>query len=89
MPALLRIPPHVACEVVDGEAVLLNLDTGIYFSLNPSGTLAWQALSQKGDPEQALVALRAGYPAAPAQLTRDFAAWLSELEDNGLVIREG
>lgn len=89
MPTQLRIPPHVACEVVDGEAVLLNLDTGIYFSLNASGTLAWQALRQDGDPEQALLAFRAAFPTAPAHVVQDFSMWLTQLEANGLVVREG
>lgn len=34
--------PDVQCSVLDGEAVLLNLETGSYFTLNRVGTVTWE-----------------------------------------------
>ena len=33
------IPEHVAFQVLDGQAVVLNLDSGRHFGLNEVGTL--------------------------------------------------
>lgn len=35
---------HVTWKVLEGESVLLNLDTGIYFTLNATGTAAWELI---------------------------------------------
>lgn len=36
--------PSVLDEVFDGEAVLVNLETGRYFALSPTATKVWTAL---------------------------------------------
>lgn len=43
----LKITPHpdVQCSVLDGEAVLLNLKTGSYFTLNQVVTETWELLN--------------------------------------------
>lgn len=33
---------HVTWKALEGESVLLNLDSGVYFSLNETGTAAWE-----------------------------------------------
>ena len=35
---------EIAHKVLDGEAVLMNLSDGTYYSMNQSGTLVWQLL---------------------------------------------
>jgi hypothetical protein len=41
-----RRSPHVVYQTLAGEegAVLLNLDTGVYFGLNPVGARVWELL---------------------------------------------
>lgn len=36
--------PHVVAEVIDGEAIVVNLDSGNYFSLRETAASIWQAL---------------------------------------------
>lgn len=36
--------PNVVSETVDGEAVILNLESGFYYSLDRTGSLLWDAL---------------------------------------------
>ena len=38
--------PDVAAKVIDGEAVIINLASGMYYSLNGSGSVVWELLSQ-------------------------------------------
>lgn len=87
VPDRITIPSHVVCEVLDGEAVLLNLHSGIYFSLNSTGTRAWQLLQQLGDTEAVLTEV-ARHSGATGERTRDdLLGWLAELEHNGLIER--
>lgn len=36
--------PDVVSEIFDGEAVIANYQSGLYYSISPSGSLIWQAL---------------------------------------------
>ncbi len=31
-------------ETLDGETIIINLETGCYYSMNPSGTTIWDAI---------------------------------------------
>jgi hypothetical protein len=45
MTARFRInTPHVVAETLDGEATIVDLDSGTYYALNESGSLIWDGL---------------------------------------------
>ncbi|HVA44190.1 MAG TPA: PqqD family protein [Acidimicrobiales bacterium] len=81
----LRVPAHVAYEVLEGEAVLLHLGVGEYFQLDPIGTRMLQLLAAGSDREQVLAALMADYEVEPAILATDFDRLVDELLAAGLV----
>jgi hypothetical protein len=83
----LRIPDDVISEIVDGEAVLLNLKTGVYYSLNHVGTRIWQLIEQLGDERRVRDAGLGEYAVDAAQLDLDFARLLADLLERGLVAR--
>lgn len=39
--------PDVAAKVIDGEAVIINLATGMYYSLNGSGSVVWELVEKR------------------------------------------
>ena len=41
-----RIPESVLFQELDGEAVLLHLESGVYFGLDPIGTRMWHLLEE-------------------------------------------
>ena len=43
-----RIQEDVLFQELQGEAVLLNLKTGVYLGLNPLGTRIWKLLQEDG-----------------------------------------
>ncbi len=45
--AAFRIPDEVIFRELDGEAVILNLDTGIYFGLDAVGTRIWRLIEER------------------------------------------
>jgi hypothetical protein len=83
----IEVPAHVADEVVGGEAVLLNLRTGVYFGLNATGTRAWGILKRTGNPEHLLNEMQHCYGTHAPALQMELTSWLAELEQCGLICR--
>ena len=65
---------------MDGEAVLLHLGRGVYFSLDPVATRLWEHLHHCGDVEAAIDEMAMEYQADRAVVARDAYAFLAELE---------
>jgi hypothetical protein len=51
----------VIAEPVDGEVILINLETGHYYSLVDAGAVVWTALAGGGTPDDAVRAVSARY----------------------------
>jgi hypothetical protein len=45
---------EVASKVIDGEAIIINLGNGIYYSMDKVGALVWERL-QKGNTLEAVI----------------------------------
>lgn len=80
--------PDVVFRELEGEAVVLNLDTGIYFGLNATGLRMWQLIEQHRTLDRVLALLAREFDAPAAELEADLLAWVSQLEDQGLLRRE-
>lgn len=75
---------EVLFRELDGEAVLLNLETGIYFGLNPVGTRIWQLIGNQRPLADVLAILQREYAVEPDALERDLLALCGELCGAGL-----
>lgn len=72
MSSLLIVPsPHVLFRELDGESVLLDLETGQYYGLNSVGTRFWQLLPPQNHLSAIVLALLAEYEVDEATLARD------------------
>ena len=85
--AAFRIPDEVIFRELDGEAVVLNLDTGIYFGLDAVGTRIWRLLVERKPLKAVLDSLIDEYEAPPDRLQRDLLAFVERLDDKGLLSR--
>jgi hypothetical protein len=54
--------PAVVAEVVDDEVIIINLDTGTYYTLGGAGVLAWAALEQGATPVETAEMVQAAHP---------------------------
>lgn len=79
------ISEAVVARELDGETVLLNLDSGIYFGLNEVGTRVWQLLGEGRPPAALIDILLAEYDVTRDVLQRDVQALLDRLAERGLV----
>ena len=75
----------VAASVIDGEAIIMNLTNGAYYSIDAVGAIVWQWLDEEQSTETILQRLAEQYPDAGAVLKRDLHALLGQLLDEGLV----
>ncbi len=74
----------VVCAELDEEAVLLNIETGIYFGLDAVGTRIWNMLKE-GVTESSIVdQLLEEYDVEPARLRADVAEFLDQLAAKAL-----
>lgn len=78
-------PEHVLLQEVNGESVLVNLNTEHYFGLDDVGTSMWAALTSSPSIHHAYERLLAEYAVAPDQLRRDLLELLQQLVEHGLV----
>lgn len=82
--AMSRSQRELVWEVVDGEAVIVDVTTGDYFSLNRIATAVWTSL-QGGVPLAAIVdATAARYAVDRSTVEHDVGDLVDELEDIGL-----
>jgi hypothetical protein len=84
----IRISDDVVFRDLAGEAVILNLTSGVYFGLDEVGTRMWQLLSEHGDDTKALALLLDEYEVDAAQLRQDFDQLIGQLRAKGLILVE-
>lgn len=81
-----RIADGVFCQELNGESVLLNLDTEQYYSLDPTGTRIWQLLINTASIDATVKAMLAEYSIEEAALRRDVEELVRKLIAKGLLI---
>ena len=81
----LTIPPSIVFQVLDGEAVILNVERGIYFTLNGVGTRVWLLIEEHGFFEKVREAMLREFVVSPETLDTDLARLVSELCEEGLL----
>lgn len=81
----ISIRDGVMVRQVEGESVLLNLNSESYFGLDDVGTRMWTALMDSGSIEAAFETLLAEYDVEPEQLRTDLCSFIDKLSVAGLI----
>lgn len=64
-----RIPtPKIVYDTMEGEAIILHLDTGIYYSLSGAGAVIWNDLGRGLSLPEIVRRLAQTYSAAPGEI---------------------
>lgn len=79
--------PSVIGEVIDNEAIIVNLDSGAYYSLRGPGAYIWQMI-ERGDTAAAMVEQASRlYPAAEkVTIEAGVSALITELQHEQLIV---
>jgi hypothetical protein len=79
---VVAIPEHVVSRAFSDETLVLNMEAGLYHSLNATGGRILEVLAECGVVQDAIDRLIAEYDRSPDRLAEeicDFCAQLSEL----------
>ncbi len=79
------VPEYVLVRHLDGESVLLNLETEKYFGLDATGTRMWQLVTAAPTVDAAYVQLLEEFEVEPSLLRTNLSELLSGLLENGLL----
>jgi hypothetical protein len=92
MLSLDAVPRHgeaVIDLVVEGEAILLNLDNGYYYSLDPIGSEIWSMCDGNCSLQGVADRVCAEYDVAWDQAQRDLLELIDDLQREGLITIHG
>jgi len=81
----LLIAKDVIFEAVDDQVVLLSLDGGRYYKLNGSGSRVWALIEEHGELEKVQDAMAGEFEADEADVRRDVATLVADLQAHGLI----
>ena len=75
----------VFAQEVDGEMVLLDMNSENYFGLDEVGTAIWQAMQEKETLQEVLDVLLEQYEVESDVLEKDLTDFVGKLKESGLI----
>jgi coenzyme PQQ synthesis protein D (PqqD) len=84
--AYARTPDHVVFRTFVAETVVLNLNTGKYHGVNPTGGRMLEVLNTVGSVEQAASVLAEEYGQPIEAIQDDLCKFCSDLEQRDLIV---
>ena len=76
---------NLASTIIDGDAVLVNLATGIYYSLDDTAGAVWQMVEKGHSVGKIARLLTAHYETTPEQALTDVSNLVARLLDENLI----
>jgi hypothetical protein len=77
---------EVASKVIDGEAIIINLANGVYYSMDKVGALVWDLLQAGHTLEEIVVGVTGRYDVAREQAESNVQDLVQELVQENLVV---
>lgn len=81
-----KIDTEIVCfSKLDDETLILNLDTGFYYTLDHVGAFIWERLLNRQSEAQIITAIVDEYHVTQKAAEKDFQELLTMLEKEGLI----
>src|ERR1700730_9328040 len=80
-----QIAGDVVFRELEGGPFILNLESGVYFGLDPIGTRIWQLCQEHASLQSVWEAMQREFEASAETLQFDLLAFVDELSTRGLV----
>ena len=77
---------HQTSAQVDGESVVLDLEEGVYYGLDPVGARIWDEIQEPTSVDEIVTAITAEYDVGRDRCLEDTLALVHDLEEKDLVI---
>lgn len=81
--------PQVTAKVMDGEAVIIHLGTGIYYSMEGVGCSVWESITSGSDTDSIAESVAGRYGVDREMAAADIERLVSELIAQELVVPTG
>jgi hypothetical protein len=81
--------PHVVAETLDGEATIVDLDSGTYYALNESGSMIWDGLIAGSAPDQIAETFAGAYELTGEDAAAAVERLVGKLSDAKLIVEAG
>lgn len=81
--------PATAWRVIEGEAVILSVDTKVLRGLNPTGSRIWEVIDGRRSVDEIVEVIVKEFDVEPLRAAEDVRGFVQELLDKGLVTRVG
>lgn len=84
-----RLRPNeaeVAAKVMDGEAIIINLSNGVYYSMDEVGGFIWERIAEGRSLGEIVETIGSSYQVQAEQVRRDVERLAAELLEEDLVI---
>ena len=81
--------PTTAWRIIEGEAVILSMETKVLRGLNPVGSRVWELIDGRRSVEEITGLIVKEFEAAPQEAAQDVKGFVRELLDKGLVTPVG
>jgi coenzyme PQQ synthesis protein D (PqqD) len=81
-----RCPANVAARVLDGEAVMIHLETGRYYSSEGFGAMLWQPLSAGVSVDRIVGRIAEQFGLSPESVQQDVHRFVTELVREELLV---
>ena len=78
-------PSVIERQALDGEAVLVNMDTAAALALNATGVVVWQLLDGQRSVEQIIAAVERHFRDVPDSVAKDVTALLYTLAEDAFI----
>ncbi|HMQ05899.1 MAG TPA: PqqD family protein [Saprospiraceae bacterium] len=77
--------PNLVHETIDGESILLNLETGVYYSLNPIGSAIWEILISTGRLSDVVNEIHKYVPISKADIHTTVEVFVKKMVDENIL----
>jgi len=78
--------PGVIGESIDGEVVVINLDSGIYYSIEKVGADLWEMLENGCNLEEMIETVAGSYTGEPSHISGAISDFVAELHAEQLIV---
>ncbi len=77
--------PAIVHEAIDGEAVIINLESGTYFSADGASAIAWQRIVGRASAADLQLAIAERYDGEPDSIGTAVMQFIEQLSREGLI----
>lgn len=81
--------PQITHETLDGEVIMVDFESGAYFSLHGSGEFIWSLVDNTVAVDDIASLVMQRYQGSPEEIHESVNSFLAELEKERLIVESG